>query len=100
MQFPCEKEATPIQIYVQILEAIPSIPPPFQESLAAGEKGHVRFQYMRHPEFLRVGSRILLREGRTKGIGEVTKLIPYHHEPNSEEKKYSPSKRKPTRELE
>lgn len=48
---------------------------------------------MRHPEFLQVGSRILFREGRTKGIGEVTKLVPYH-ETNGEEKKYSPNKRK------
>ena len=70
----------------------------FQESLAAGEKGHARFQYMRHPEFMRVGSRILFREGRTKGIGEVTKLIPYQQA--AEEKKCSPNKRKPSRELE
>lgn len=67
-----------------------------KESLAAGEKGRVKFKYMRHPEFLRVGSRVLFREGRTKGVGEITKLFPGH----CEEKKYSPNKRKPTRELE
>lgn len=69
-----------------------------QDTLAAGEKGRVKFQYMRHPEFLQVGSRILFREGRTKGIGEVIKLVPYQE--TNEEKKYSPNKRKPSREIE
>lgn len=63
-----------------------------QESLVAGERGCVKFQYMRHPEFLRVESRILFREGRTKAIGEITKIIPNH-----QEKKSSPNKRKPSR---
>ena len=48
---------------------------------------------MRHPEFLRVGSRILFREGRTKAIGEITKIIP-KQENQLDEKKCSPNKRK------
>lgn len=45
------------------------------KDLGAGEKGRVHFRFQRHPEFLRVGSRVLFREGRTKGIGEIVRLI-------------------------
>ena len=47
----------------------------FFQDLGAGEKGRVHFRFQRHPEFLRVGSRVLFREGRTKGIGEIVRLI-------------------------
>ena len=47
-----------------------------QDSLEAGERANVRFRFLKHPEFLRVGSRVLFREGRTKGIGQITQLGP------------------------
>ena len=31
---------------------------------------------MKHPEFLKVGQRLVFREGRTKAVGNVTKVIP------------------------
>jgi GTPase len=34
----------------------------------------VQFRFIRNPEYIRVGTRILFREGRSKGIGWVTKL--------------------------
>lgn len=37
-----------------------------------GEEVVVTFVFLRQPEFIEVGSRLLFREGRTKGIGEVT----------------------------
>lgn len=49
-----------------------------QESLAAGEEGLVTFQYLRHPEFLHIGTRVLFREGQTKGVGQITRIIPKH----------------------
>ena len=41
-----------------------------------GEKGCVRFRFQCHPEFLHLNARVLFREGRTKGIGEITHLFP------------------------
>ena len=47
-----------------------------RESLSAGEKARVQFRFLKNPEFLRVGAKVLFREGRTKGIGEIKRLIP------------------------
>ena len=32
---------------------------------------------MKHPEYLKVGQRLVFREGRTKAVGSVTKIIPH-----------------------
>ncbi|RZF44569.1 hypothetical protein LSTR_LSTR001327 [Laodelphax striatellus] len=39
------------------------------------EQASVLFRFLRHPEFVRVGARLLFREGRTKGIGKVTQVF-------------------------
>lgn len=36
----------------------------------------VLFKFIKHPEYLKVGAKVLFREGATKGIGHVTKLQP------------------------
>ncbi|ELT99327.1 hypothetical protein CAPTEDRAFT_18841 [Capitella teleta] len=46
-----------------------------KNSLETNEKAVVTFRFLCRPEYIRVGSRLLLREGRTKGMGEVTKVI-------------------------
>lgn len=43
-------------------------------SAKQGEKVNVIFVFIRQPEFIVAGSRLLFREGRTKGIGEVTRV--------------------------
>ncbi|GAM26974.1 hypothetical protein SAMD00019534_101490 [Acytostelium subglobosum LB1] len=48
--------------------------------IRTGDKAKVRFRYMARPEFLNDGSRLIFREGRAKGIGKITSLIPYHPE--------------------
>ena len=52
---------------------------PFQDSmkrmLNTGEKGLVRFRFAYYPEILRAGATIMFREGRTKGIGYVTRVF-------------------------
>ncbi|XP_051980929.1 GTP-binding protein 2-like [Xyrauchen texanus] len=53
-----------------------------KDELRTGEKAVVRFKFIKHPEYLKVGSKLLFREGVTKGIGQVTKLQPasqYQH---------------------
>jgi GTPase len=45
-----------------------------RELLRAGDKGTIRFRFMYHPEYLKEGTTILFREGRTKGLGVVSKV--------------------------
>lgn len=47
-----------------------------QEELRTGEKAVVLFKFIKHPEYLKVGAKVLFREGLTKGIGHVTMLQP------------------------
>lgn len=43
--------------------------------LRTGDRGLVKFRFIKSPEYLHVGSTILFREGRTRGIGHVKNLI-------------------------
>lgn len=52
------------------------------EFLRVGDKGHALLRFMYNPEFLKKGENILLREGRTKIFGHITKLI--YDEPGNE----------------
>jgi GTPase len=45
------------------------------ELLRTGDKGTVRFRFIRSPEYLHEGATILFREGRTRGLGQISKLI-------------------------
>ena len=47
----------------------------FQDILEPGNYKKVHFKFTRHPEYLVVGAKMLFREGTTKGIGTVTKLV-------------------------
>jgi GTPase len=46
-----------------------------QEILRTGDKSLARFHFLYRPEYMKEGQRLIFREGRTKGIGIVTKLI-------------------------
>lgn len=47
------------------------------ECLRTGDKANVHFKFVKHPEFLRVGQRLVFREGRTKAVGNVTQIMPH-----------------------
>lgn len=47
-----------------------------KEELRTGERAVVCFRFLKHPEYLRIGAKLLFREGVTKGIGHVTQLVP------------------------
>jgi len=51
-----------------------------KEYIRTGDKAKVRFRFMYWPEYLKEGSRLIFREGRTKGIGRVTRSIPEEEE--------------------
>lgn len=42
------------------------------------DRASVLFRFMRHPEYVKVGMRLLFREGLTKGIGKITQIFPIH----------------------
>ncbi|XP_057699470.1 GTP-binding protein 2-like [Corythoichthys intestinalis] len=46
-----------------------------KEELRTGERATVTFCFLKHPEYLRTGAKLLFREGVTKGIGHVTRLL-------------------------
>uniref|UniRef100_A0A3P8ZS22 Tr-type G domain-containing protein n=1 Tax=Esox lucius TaxID=8010 RepID=A0A3P8ZS22_ESOLU len=46
-----------------------------KEELRTGERAVVCFRFIKHPEYLRMGAKLLFREGVTKGIGHVTSLL-------------------------
>uniref|UniRef100_A0A0A9XRM5 GTP-binding protein 1 n=1 Tax=Lygus hesperus TaxID=30085 RepID=A0A0A9XRM5_LYGHE len=47
-----------------------------QECLRTGDKAKVHFRFIKHPEYLKAGQRLVFREGRTKAVGNVLKVIP------------------------
>ncbi|CAM0137059.1 unnamed protein product [Umbelopsis sp. WA50703] len=46
-----------------------------QTVLRTGDRAVVTFEFIKYSEWLKVGARIIFREGRTKGVGKVTKLL-------------------------
>ena len=47
-----------------------------QDLMRTGDKGFIKFRFMYRPEYLKVGTTILFREGRTKGLGVVSRVFP------------------------
>ena len=45
------------------------------EYLRSQDKGTIRFRFMYRPEFVKEGTTILFREGRTKGLGVITRVF-------------------------
>ncbi|ESN96478.1 hypothetical protein HELRODRAFT_107544 [Helobdella robusta] len=48
-----------------------------REHLRTGDKAIVRFRFIKNPEYIRMDTRLVFREGRTKAVGTITKLFPY-----------------------
>ena len=47
-----------------------------KDLMRTGDKGFIKFRFMYRPEYLKVGTTILFREGRTKGLGVVSRVFP------------------------
>ena len=45
--------------------------------MRTGDKALCHFRFIKNPEYLRLESRLIFREGRTKAVGTITKLYPY-----------------------
>ncbi|KAJ3815888.1 GTP-binding protein 1 [Lentinula aff. lateritia] len=46
-----------------------------QGVLRTGDRATVSFEFISHPEFVKEGMKLLFREGKTKGLGVITKLL-------------------------
>ena len=49
------------------------------EGLRSNDQASVVFRFIRNPEYIKKGQRLLFHEGRTKGIGRITQIFPYEH---------------------
>jgi len=47
-----------------------------REVLRTGDKAQVKFRFMYKPEFVKIGTKLIFREGRTKGLGTITGTFP------------------------
>ncbi|TRY73243.1 hypothetical protein TCAL_07399 [Tigriopus californicus] len=60
--------------------------------LRTGDKAQVHFRFVKHPEFLKQNQRLVFREGRTKAVGNVVKVIPHAPAGQSNLPKHKPNK--------
>ena len=58
-----------------------------KEFLRAGDKGLIKFKFIKKPEYMHVGDTILFREGRTRGKGKIVKIFPIDINSFNKEKK-------------
>lgn len=52
-----------------------------RDCLRTGDKALVRFRFIKHPEYLKRGQRMVFREGRTKAVGNVLRPEPAAFKP-------------------
>lgn len=48
-----------------------------RECLRTGDKAHVKFRFIKQPEYIRAGQRLVFREGRTKAVGNILRPMPH-----------------------
>ncbi|XP_017087316.2 GTP-binding protein 1 [Drosophila bipectinata] len=46
------------------------------DCLRTGDKAHVKFRFIKQPEYIRAGQRLVFREGRTKAVGNILCPLP------------------------
>ncbi|CAH0406685.1 unnamed protein product [Chilo suppressalis] len=54
-----------------------------RDCLRTGDKALVRFRFIKHPEYLKRGQRMVFREGRTKAVGNVLRPEPHAAKPQA-----------------
>ena len=64
-----------------------------KEFLRSGDKGIIRFKFIKKPEYLHLGDTILFREGRTRGKGKIIKIFPIDLKEIEKEKNINQNKK-------
>lgn len=63
-----------------------------EECLRTGDKAVVHFRFIKHPEYLKAGQRMVFREGRTKAVGNVLRIIPPANNQGGQTTRVKPNK--------
>ena len=58
-----------------------------KDLMRTGDTGFIKFRFMYRPEYLKKGTTVLFREGRTKGLGVVSNVYFDGYKPSEEEEK-------------
>lgn len=45
-------------------------------ALRTGDQSVVRFKFLKYPEYLQLGKRLIFREGQTRGVGKIVRVLP------------------------
>ena len=64
-----------------------------KEFLRSGDKGIIKFRFLKKPEYLHLGDTILFREGRTRGKGKIIKIFPIDLKEIEKEKNMNQNKK-------
>ncbi|CAM9688833.1 GTP-binding protein 2 [Lampetra fluviatilis] len=56
-----------------------------KENVRTGENAVVTLRFIKQPEYIRLGAKLLIREGATRGMGHVTKLHSLPASPSSDD---------------
>ncbi|XP_001360838.4 GTP-binding protein 1 [Drosophila pseudoobscura] len=48
-----------------------------RDCLRTGDKAQVKFRFIKQPEYIRPGQRLVFREGRTKAVGNILRPMPH-----------------------
>lgn len=70
-----------------------------QECLRTGDKALIRFRFIKYPEYMVSGQRMVFREGRTKAVGNVVRIfnntsglqLSNRAKPSKNQQRYTPS---------
>uniref|UniRef100_A0A182J1Q8 Tr-type G domain-containing protein n=1 Tax=Anopheles atroparvus TaxID=41427 RepID=A0A182J1Q8_ANOAO len=54
-----------------------------ETGIGTNQSASVLFRFVRHPEYVRPGMRVLFRAGTSKGVGKVTQVFPLKKAPSS-----------------
>lgn len=61
--------------HIETIAETTKLKPLDKEYLSAGDKGKVRMRFKYRPYHVERGQKLVFREGRTKGIGSITKIV-------------------------
>ncbi|XP_043478354.1 GTP-binding protein 1 [Leptopilina heterotoma] len=64
-----------------------------QDCLRTGDKASVHFRFIKNPEYMKTGQRMVFREGRTKAVGNIIRLIPHTGSSNLQSNRVNKSNR-------
>lgn len=62
-----------------------------RECLRTGDKALIHFRFIKHPEYMVPGQRMVFREGRTKAVGNIVRIV-LHSTPTAPGNRVKPNK--------